>query len=424
MKFYSVKAGSLQFAIMISAIIAVLLSVFMILIHSHSMFAKKSDILIETIQQAEQKIISNLADFSVERDTIFSVIDEEKNMTSKLHSGYWGMYGKMYSETTAKAKRFERMALVSGWQQTTNRTALYLKETSRPLIVVGNTKIQGKAYLPKQGVRAGTIAGNSYQGNRLVYGSILKSKEELPKFPEKLKKQLISLQKKPLPISNESYIDFKPNKTYTNSFREPTKTIFSNGELDLFRVKLTGNIVVRSNTKIKVAASSVLKDVILIAPEIEIERNTKGVFQAIADQQIIVGKDCELNYPSALVLRSEDDIEATTNLTKKKNIFIDENTTIKGMICYLQDKTTVRFEPQVLLKENTIVEGFVYCEQQLELLGNIRGSLYTSGFITKQSGSIYQNHLYNGVISSSELIDEYVGFPFENLDYKVVKWLY
>ena len=58
MKFYKVKAGSLQFAIMISAIIAILLSVFMVLIHSHLMFAKKSDVLIETIQQSENLVLA------------------------------------------------------------------------------------------------------------------------------------------------------------------------------------------------------------------------------------------------------------------------------------------------------------------------------------------------------------------------------
>ncbi len=94
------------------------------------------------------------------------------------------------------------------------------------------------------------------------------------------------------------------------------------------------------------------------------------------------------------------------------------------MVCYLQDKTTNRFEPQLVFSKNTQVYGMVYCEQQLELLGNIYGSMYTSGFITKQFGSVYQNHIYTGTISSSELAEEYVGFPFNNLDYKVAKWLY
>ena len=182
MKFYKVKAGALQFAIMISAIIAVLLSVFVVLVHSHSLFAKKSDVLIETIQQTENILLAEIQEFSKERDTIFRVVDEEKNTTSKLHKSYWGMYGKVYSQTETKGKSFEKMALVSGWQSAVDRTALYLKETNRPLIVVGNTKIEGKSYMPARGVRAGTISGNSYYGTRLVYGRILKSKETLPKI--------------------------------------------------------------------------------------------------------------------------------------------------------------------------------------------------------------------------------------------------
>jgi cytoskeletal protein CcmA (bactofilin family) len=423
-KFYKVKAGALQFAIMISAIIAVLLSVFIVLVHSHSLFEKKSDLLIETIQQAENVMLAEIHDFSVERDTIFSVIDEERNMYSILHKSYWGMYGKVYSQTETKGKAFEKMALVSGWQSDVDRTALYLKETNRPLIVVGNTKIQGKTYLPARGIRAGTISGNSYYGSNLVYGTILKSKEMLPKLPQQLRNYLASLQRMPLPRDDEYYINLKPGKTYTNSFTAPVKTVFSNGELEVFGVKLIGNIIVRSNTKIKIAASTTLKDVILIAPEIEVEANTKGTFQAIASKQILVGKNCELSYPSSLVMLAKDELEETPDQEKKKHIFIDEHTTVKGMVCYLQSETNNRFEPQILLKENTTLEGFLYCEQQLELLGNVHGSVYTSGFITKQFGSVYQNHIYNGVISSTQLMNEYVGFPFENLDYKVAKWLY
>ncbi|WP_298507517.1 hypothetical protein [uncultured Kordia sp.] len=424
MKFHKIKAGALQFAIMVSAIIAVLLSVFIVLVHSHSLFEKKSNLLIETIQQTEHVLFAELTNFSVKKDTVFNLLEEEKNRTSKLHKSYWGIYGKVYAQTETKGKGFERLALVSGWQSNIDRTALYLKETNRPLIVVGNTKIQGKSYLPARGVRAGTISGNSYYGSQLVYGTILKSNETLPKLSQQLKNHLAFLQKMPLPTDDDLYINLKQGKTYTNSFTKPVKTVFSRGELDLFDVKLVGNIIVRSDTKIKVAASSCLKDVILIAPEIEIESNTKGTFQAITSKQISVGKNCELAYPSALVLTAKDDVEVPSNQELKKHIFIDKNTSIKGIICYLQNETKNRFEPQVLLKENTTLEGFLYCEQQIELLGNVYGSIYTSGFITKQYGSVYQNHIYNGVISSTELIDEYVGFPFENLDYKVVKWLY
>lgn len=419
-----VKGGALQFAILISAIIAVLLSVFIVLIHSHSLFEKKSDLLVETIEQSEFTMLNSLENFTVQRDTIHGIIDEERGMTSKLHKSYWGMFGKVFSQATTKGKSFEKMALVSGWQSDVDRTALYLQETNRPLIVVGNTKIEGKTYLPQRGVRAGTISGNSYYGKTLVYGTILKSNETLPQFPKQLLNHLAALQTLSLPTDDNQYINVQPGKTYTNSFTKPVKTVFSQGELDLLNLTLVGNILIRSNTKIKIAASSSLKDVILIAPEIEIESYTKGTFQAIASKQILIGTNCELSYPSALIVKAEDDLEVTSNKEEKKHIFIDKHTSVQGIVCYLQDETKVRFEPQIMLKENSKLEGFLYCEQQMELLGNVSGSVYTNGFITKQFGSIYQNHIYNGTISSTKLINEYVGFPLENLESKVMKWLY
>jgi cytoskeletal protein CcmA (bactofilin family) len=108
----------------------------------------------------------------------------------------------------------------------------------------------------------------------------------------------------------------------------------------------------------------------------------------------------------------------------KQHIFIDQNTKIKGIICYLQNKNKANLEPQIMLKEHALLEGFLFCEQQLELLGNVHGSVYTKGFITKQFGAIYQNHIYNGEISNTALMEEFVDFPLENLDTKVMKWLY
>jgi hypothetical protein len=424
MKFHKLKAGALQLAVFITAIIAILLSVFIVLVHSHSMFAKKTDVLIETVKEAEHTILATLQNFSVQRDSITSIVEEEKDRTSKLHKSFWGIYGKVYAESNTKGKTFEKLALVSGWQSNAQRTALYLKETNSPLIVVGTTKIEGKTYLPVSGVRAGNISMTSYYGNELVYGSISKSNDTLPKLPSQLISYLSGLQTMPLSSDDNQFINLKQGKTYTNSFKETVKTVFSRDELDLLGVQLIGNIIIRSDTKIKVAASSILKDVLLIAPEIYIESNVKGTFQAIASKQIFVGKDCELKYPSALVLIAEDDVKVPSPTEKKKHIYIDQNTSIKGMVCYLQNENKSRFEPQVLFKENTTLEGFLYCDQRLELLGNVYGSVYTNGFITKQFGSVYQNHIYNGTISSVALIDEYVGFPFENLEFKVAKWLY
>ncbi|TEB40500.1 hypothetical protein D0809_30295, partial [Flavobacterium circumlabens] len=95
---------------------------------------------------------------------------------------------------------------------------------------------------------------------------------------------------------------------------------------------------------------SQLKDVILIAPVIEIEDETIGTFQAIASKRITVGKTCKLSYPSALVLfqdNKNNPDEVSTNPMDNK-IFIDTKSVVKGSICYFQTKTKPDFQTQIV----------------------------------------------------------------------------
>src|SRR5690606_27051553 len=86
------------------------------------------------------------------------------------------------------------------------------------------------------------------------------------------------------------------------SFHRPVKGFYSPSAIDLRKVRLSGNIIIRSDTRITVYRDADLHDVILAAPEIEIKTGVNGNFQAIADNRIIVGDSCRLDYPSALVL--------------------------------------------------------------------------------------------------------------------------
>jgi hypothetical protein len=71
-----------------------------------------------------------------------------------------------------------------------------------------------------------------------------------------------------------------------------------------------------------------------------------------------------------------------------------------------------------------IIKGEVYCNTNIELKGTVFGTVYTSNFIAKQSGSVYQNHLYNATIVVDSLSQKYVGLPFSNSKKGVLKWLY
>jgi hypothetical protein len=106
------------------------------------------------------------------------------------------------------------------------------------------------------------------------------------------------------------------------------------------------------------------------------------------------------------------------------SITIGENTTLSGVVIYLGQPKSSNYEAQILLDKNSKVIGEIYCNQNLELLGAVSGSVFTSNFVAKQAGSIYQNHIYNGTIIVDDLAQEYVGLPFEQSTKGVLKWLY
>ena len=206
-----------------------------------------------------------------------------------------------------------------------------------------------------------------------------------------------------------------------NSFLTPTQYFAMPGNTVLKNVRLVGNIVVLGSRKITVEASSYLRDVILVAPEIYIKSGTEGVFQAIAEKKITIGKRCKLKYPSALII-SEVGESHEAYRSNENRLSILEGTTVKGIVAFLGAEKNQNYKPQLWLDENTLVLGEVYCEKNLSCLGEVHGSVYTRAFVVQKNGSIYQNHLLDAVINSENLPDEFAGLQLKGRSKRIVKW--
>ncbi|GAA3647249.1 hypothetical protein [Flavivirga jejuensis] len=427
MMFYKLKAGALQFTMFIVVVIALLLAAFIILIHTHKQFSIQNDFVLETINNSKKGIAYALENTIRTNDTISIRLQDQDYKTLLVHRDYWGLYEKMVSISKIKTNTFKRIALVGASQPKTDRVALYVEEQNKPLVVVGNTKIQGVAYLPKQGVRTGNIAGHAYYGDQLIYGKT-KTSHSLPELLSKTYKQLKDVNNTIKDISGDHFLDVTSNRTHKNSFYNPIQIVYSNTDINLSGITLMGHIIVQSKTKITVDASSNLKDVILIAPVIDIKNHVMGTFQTIASKKINVGKNCKLNYPSALILNQTTVSISSNVISNQKNefqgIMIDKGTEIRGTVVYSETEKQKNFKAQVIIEEGATITGEVYCNRNLELKGRVYGSVFTSNFVANQSGSIYQNHIYNGRILINELPEEYVGLPFKNSKKDVIKWLY
>jgi len=418
------KAGALQFTTFIVVIIALLLTAFILLVHTHKLFQVQSDFIIETTRLSNKGIDYCLKHSIRLNDTITINTEDETYKTLKVHRDFWGVLEKVTSTASIKHKQFQKVALVGAKQTENSRRALYVQDNNKPLVLVGNTKVEGMSFLPKQGVRTGNISGDSYYGSQLIYGSTRVS-SSLPKLASEITNSLSRLKNINSTISQNQFLNLQEGEAYSNSFFEPLQIIYSNTALNLRGDALTGHILVQSKSKIIVYPSSNLKDVVLVAPEIEIKPNTVGNFQAISTKQIIIGKDVQLNYPSALILNKKSSIKPKNSIASvEEAITIKENATIKGVVVYFGKNKPNNYKPQIILEEGAIIHGELYNTQNTELRGKIYGTVFTDNFLVNQSGSVYQNHIYNGTININKLPQEYVGLQFNDSKKDVLKWLY
>lgn len=421
------KAGALQLTLFIVVVIALLLSAFILLVHTHKKFQTQTNFVIETARNTDKGLDYVFQNRVPLNDTLQIQLTEEPNRTVKIYRDYWGVIERVTSVSQTKNKRFTKTALVGAKQNENNRTTLYVQDNNKPLVVVGNTKIEGVAYIPKQGVKSGTISGQSYYGSQLIYGQTRTSRT-LPKVAPEIISQIKSLENQISEIPQSQFMDFEHGKSYKNSFNNPMQVMFSNNDINLNSIHLTGHILIQSKTRIVVEATSVLKDVVLIAPEIEIKSNVKGYFQAIASKNIRVASNVQLEYPSALVLNEKQlgYQQGTTNNNHLETpfIYIEENAVIKGLVLFLGEEKINNYKAQIELKENATLYGELYCNQNTELQGTVYGTVFTNNLIANQSGSVYQNHIYHGNIIINKLPEEYVGLSFNGSKKEILKWLY
>ncbi|ALM09329.1 hypothetical protein SB49_14150 [Sediminicola sp. YIK13] len=421
-----IKGGALQFVLFIGVLIAILLLTFITLGYTHTFFGKKTDALVSTIKKSELGLEYLLKKDIPYNDTIILDLGINDGIDVKAVKEFWGIYHKYTVISNFRKNRFAKLALIGG-KVGEQLPSLYVKDNERPMIIVGNSKITGDAFLPKQGIRPGNISGNSYYNNTLIYGRQLESTSQLPELDQNIKVQIADVLNASFLGPNESIVDITNKKYLSTSFGLPTNYIYGE-QINLAGVELIGNIIIKATRKIVVNASSKLQDVILVAPEIVIEDHVTGTFQAIASERIVVGEQCALSYPSALVVYDTKESFFGNNQDglQKPNIDIGSNTFISGVVQYLGESETPKFHPQIKIEKGAKIIGEVYCEQNLELKGQVVGSVTTNNFIAMENGSVYQNHLFNGTINSDLLPKQYVGINYEdsNTTKAVSKWLY
>lgn len=416
-KFHSnrLSAKALFYALVISGIISLLCGILV----SIAYFFKQQQIDQFKKERLHHNINSAIAVLLGSNEELFSKKNLElfENDTDVMViSKYnWGLFSIGTVNSTAKSMvstdSISKTIMIGIKGGPYMDAALYLTDRSKPLVLTGKTKIVGKSYLPRAGVKRGMVAGQGFMGDKLIKGLQLKS---TTRFPSPNKNKMEQL----LQTLNSVQGEFPVEKKISQSFTKNTLEI-SGQELYLEGFDLKGNIVVKAKKTIYISSNCKVEDVIFYAPKIIIEDGFKGTLQAFATSHLEIGSGCKLSYPSVLGL------VITKASSNKPHVNIAANTLIEGATIVYQ-QLRQRYLPKMTIEEKTIIKGQVVADAEVDLKGAIYGSTLVSKFSLKTTSSTYDNYLLDATIDQSKLPGFFTGpMIFENYKSKdIAKWLY
>lgn len=313
--------------------------------------------------------------------------------TSEITRLDWGAFRVIVAETHHPSGSVQKSAII-GYETDDMHPALYLPERKQTIKLCGQTRIEGTAFIGERGAERGHIAGHSYQGDKLIYGSQKQSEKNLPALKLNFKNENFQKYQK-------RCVKIDPiNKDTVFSFSDQTRLVSQIDQLFL-QNSISGNIILHSFDTIVVMSTCKLENVILIAPNVRFEDGFVGSVQVIAHETIRVGKNVKLNYPSALILNEEHKNESMD----KHGIFLQDKAQVLGGVLLFSQEPNAR-KSLILHVDNARIGGLVYNLGETELKGEIIGYLYTNQFTLNAGGGQYANHLLNAKISSDLLPKE------------------
>lgn len=419
------KAGSLFYAIVISLIIAIVSSSLILFAYLTRIQFQNFEINQQLNLNADSGLNLLLSKQSLVELNQQKTIDLFKTGTDnvELTRKSWGAYEILISKAVFKNTEVTRIAQVGFYPDSTHLYSLYLCDQDKPLALCGNTLIRGIAYLPKAGVKRAYIEGQSFTGNTLIDGQIKQSEKMLPKFNEAIIDNIQTVFLKKSITGNDSSISIGSElsvDTLNNSFQNKTLVFISSVPLRISAGVYSGNIAVISDRQITISANATLKDVMVFAPKIIIEKEFIGNLQAFASDSIIINKSVTLTYPSVLGL-----VKDGNKFKGAPTIILNENDTILGNVFVFKNEADVLNQARLTIPEKCFIFGQVYSNGYVDLKGTIKGSLMCNKLMLSTNSSVYENHLLNAIIDVSGLSKYYVGINLveESQVKKVVKWL-
>lgn len=404
------KASALLYSVVFSIVILIVT----LFIVSSLYYTQISSIKLGRMERANDNMESAIS-VLLNTDNNSATIDlfKDGKDLAYVNAYKWGMYD-IKTITCTVGKDTLQKSFIFGYEPNKDY-ALSINSTDRILNIAGRTLIKGNAYIPNGTFKRAYIEGRGSLSANPIEGFIKPSQYSSGVDMGKLKQEFNAFLGTVNPTLGEIQEIAAPV-----SFSGMPNIVFSSGQINIGSEKIKGHYIIKSARKISVSKEALLEDIILIAPEIELEDGFAGVLQCYASNKILVGKRSNLNYPSALCL-----LPSSAN-DSVGIIVLGEDSKMAGTIVAFTGTDKNR-QCLVTIDKGCKFYGQVFSEGYTQLQGNVMGNIQTGSFYLKTTSSIYDNTLLDAEINIAQIDSSYLSyFSSSNKQgrKKIVKWLY
>jgi len=338
------------------------------------------------------------------------------NDTTSYSIESWGLLIKIKVESKIKNNSSSRVFLLGGKETKTFSSALVLGNIQNPLILTGNTFIEGDVMVGMSGVQPGVLKGKRFQGNNAILGNVLReTRSKLPYFNPihlDLKSQTQYIKAKDItPKGDKFYLQdehyslnqqklIELQKLGVNSIIGPG-LLEIEGHIVFENISLLNQIEIISDSSVTFSSNSRTEQVLVKANGILIENRSHHRGQFIA-QNWLKAENTELKYPSVLAVINQ------ARLSFKRFLQIGANTKIEGSVILCTETYKKDESEKIYIDVTAQINGFVYSNQFSEIYGEVRGTVMTQDFYLYSSPTAYINWLNGATISRPSFEGDFV----------------
>ena len=385
-----IRAASLIYAIFISLVIGILcyslVLTFSLNLNLENHFELRRRLLTNN-DSALEYLKANYNTLGNEREVF--LFPKENDIKTYFEESPWGMFRK-YTVISMAKKDSVRQDILMADRHLNTSPALYLRDNDTEFKIAGKTEINGNIFISGYGLKKTTITGNSGFYEPKFTGMVFRSDKILPK---------VESFKNSNPEASELLLLEDIRETsLINSFDRITKIIEVENILENIRLK--GNIILRSKDTLSIMPSAILEDVIIEAPKVVFRSGNQGNVQVFSTHEIELEKDVKLNYPSVLVVSSDD-------TSTEKKIIVGESSVVEGTVILYGNGLIDENKNTLIIENDAEITGDVYCDGKLSLYGIVKGSVFASALLYKTDNSQYYNLIFNGKILTDQLPANY-----------------